>query len=437
MQPAISVKNLSKCYKLGSIGRHTLVDEVTYWWHRVRGRDPRHHFGKIGHSPTEARRVAAEKSGVDHFRALDDVSFDVQQGEAVGIIGKNGAGKSTLLKILSRITEPTSGEVFLNGRVGSLLEVGTGFHLELTGRENIYMNGAILGMNKEYIKRKFDEIIAFSGIEQFIDTPVKRYSSGMYVRLAFAVAAHLEPEIIVIDEVLAVGDAEFQKKCLGKMEDVAKQGRTVLFVSHNMAAIATLCRKTLLFDTGKLISQGLTSEIILSYYDLISRNDAASESQRKEYGDEYCAFVGASIVNDNDKPIVESTLGDAVAIAMTYDILKQTRDRMVPNFHLKTADGQSVCCVSPPAVNPMAPGRYRAVCRIPQHFLNEGTYAVGIAVTSYHGDSSRATVNFYVKNHLMLNVIDKKEKNEWNYGFAKRVPGVVRPRWDWEITRKQ
>jgi len=252
----ISVEHLTKRYDLGVIGTGTLARDLNRWWARLHGKpDPytrigqRDHFERIGES----------------ILALDDVSFTVQQGEALGIIGKNGAGKSTLLKILSRVTAPTSGVVKVKGRIGSLLEVGTGFHPELTGRENVYLNGAILGMRKDEVDRKFDEIVDFSGVEKFIDTPVKRYSSGMYVRLAFAVAAHLDPEILVVDEVLAVGDAEFQKKCLGKMGDVAGEGRTVLFVSHNMAAIQTLCPEAILLLEGKIDARGPAESVISNY----------------------------------------------------------------------------------------------------------------------------------------------------------------------------
>jgi lipopolysaccharide transport system ATP-binding protein len=265
-QPAISIQNLSKCYELGTIGRHTLVDECQYWWHKIRGRNPRQHMAKLGPTAAENRTAAAEQDGKQEFWALQDVSFEVQQGEVIGIIGRNGAGKSTLLKILSRITEPTSGEITIDGRVGSLLEVGTGFHPELTGRENIYMNGTILGMKRAEIARKFDEIVAFSEIEKFLDTPVKRYSSGMYVRLAFAVAAHLEPEILIVDEVLAVGDASFQKKCLGKMGQVAKDGRTILFVSHNMAAVSALCSSVLVLKDGRLDYGPVPTENAVEHY---------------------------------------------------------------------------------------------------------------------------------------------------------------------------
>ena len=249
------------------IGRQTLQDEVRYWWHKFRGRNPLEHMGKIGNPSTSDQDPGSSIQNLNTFWALKDISFSVQPGEVLGIIGRNGAGKTTLLKILTRITEPTSGTAIINGRVASLLEVGTGFHPELTGRENIFLNGSILGMKKDEIVRKFDEIVDFAEIHQFIDTPVKRYSSGMYVRLAFAVAAHLDPEILLIDEVLAVGDVEFQKKCLGKMKDVAGQGRTVLFVSHNMTAIKNLCKRVLLVDKGKITEDGTADGVVARYLD--------------------------------------------------------------------------------------------------------------------------------------------------------------------------
>jgi lipopolysaccharide transport system ATP-binding protein len=253
----IKVEGLSKQYRYGVIGHGTLYKDIESWWARFRGKeDP------------NVRITSDVGLGLDGewFWALQDISFDVQQGEVLGIIGRNGAGKSTLLKILSRVTTPTKGVVKIRGRLASLLEIGTGFHQELTGRENIYLNGAILGMTKAETISKFDEIVDFSGIEEFIDTPVKRYSSGMYVRLAFAVAAHLEPEILLVDEVLAVGDVEFQRKCLGKMEDVARGGRTILFVSHNMAAIRSLCQRTILLDKGKLLMDSATDETVAHYF---------------------------------------------------------------------------------------------------------------------------------------------------------------------------
>ncbi len=262
MSTVILVENLSKAYQLGQIGTGTLTNDLKLWWAKARGKpNPLLRIGESDHG---------NRSG-ETIWALKDVSFEVQQGEALGVIGRNGAGKSTLLKVLSRITAPTSGRVRVKGRIASLLEVGTGFHPELTGRENIYLNGAILGMRRDEVRRKFDEIVDFAGIAQFVDTPVKRYSSGMYVRLAFAVAAHLEPEILLVDEVLAVGDAEFQKKCLGKMGEVASEGRTVLFVSHNMAAVQKLCPRSLLINKGELAVNERTEFVIQNY--LVNREN--------------------------------------------------------------------------------------------------------------------------------------------------------------------
>src|ERR1700740_211591 len=249
----LKAENISKQYRLGQLGTGTISHDINRWWHKVRGKeDP---YLKIGDA--NDRSI---KGGSDYVWSLKDINFEVKQGEVLGIIGKNGAGKSTLLKILSQVTTPTTGQVKVRGRIAALLEVGTGFHPELTGRENIFLNGAILCMNKTEIKSKLDEIIDFSGVAKYIDTPVKRYSSGMYVRLAFAIAAHLEPDILVVDEVLAVGDAEFQKKCLGKMKDVSNQGRTVLFVSHQLGMINSLCHTGILMDKGKIVYHSTAAE---------------------------------------------------------------------------------------------------------------------------------------------------------------------------------
>lgn len=273
MSTVIEVDDVWKKYRLGIIGASTLRHDFERWWHRVRGKpDPHAKVGETANRRTQAAATVNDYSshysaelGDDEVWALRGVSFEVKQGEILGIIGRNGAGKSTLLKILSRVTSPTKGEVWIKGRIASLLEVGTGFHPELTGRENIFLNGAILGMTKTEIRTKLDEIVAFAEIDEFLDTPVKRYSSGMYVRLAFAVAAHLEPEILIVDEVLAVGDAQFQKKCLGKIGDVAHEGRTVLFVSHNMNAITALCSKVIVLKQGGVIFNGKAEES-LNYY---------------------------------------------------------------------------------------------------------------------------------------------------------------------------
>ena len=276
---AIKVENLSKAYQLGEIGTGTISRDLERWYARIRGKeDP---FLRIGETNDRSTKGTS-----DIVWSLKDVNFEIEQGDAVGIIGRNGAGKSTLLKILSKVTSPTTGKITGKGRIASLLEVGTGFHPELSGRENIFLNGAILGMRKHEIKRKFDEIVDFAGVERYIDTPVKRYSSGMYVRLAFAVAAYLESEILIVDEVLAVGDAEFQKKCLGKMGEVSKgEGRTVLFVSHNMQSISKLCNNSILLHRGNIIGHDTTSKIVSQYH--------ASESKLQEINltDQYVSFL--------------------------------------------------------------------------------------------------------------------------------------------------
>lgn len=287
MQPVIEVENLSKQYRLGEVGTGTLSHDLKRWWHKVRGKeDP---FARIGEVNDRSTKGESE-----YVWALKDIHFSVQPGEVLGIIGRNGAGKSTLLKILSKTTAPTTGRIKVRGRIASLLEVGTGFHPELTGRENIYLNGAILGMTRKEISRKFDEIVDFAGVARYVDTPVKRYSSGMYVRLAFAVAAHLEPEILIVDEVLAVGDAEFQKKCLGKMKDVSvNEGRTVLFVSHNMGAIQSLCSKCAFIQNGSLIKLDQTKSIISLYLDkeINKRNNIFQVNREKTTNEIYISDI--------------------------------------------------------------------------------------------------------------------------------------------------
>jgi lipopolysaccharide transport system ATP-binding protein len=284
----VSVENLSKAYRLGQIGTGTLTEDLQVWWAKARGKpNPLLKIGQKDHGNRDGETIWA----------LKDVSFEVTQGEVLGIIGRNGAGKSTLLKVLTGVTAPTSGQIRAKGRVASLLEVGTGFHPDLTGRENIYLNGAILGMKKAEIVRKFDEIVAFSEVEQFIDTPVKRYSSGMYVRLAFAVAAHLDPEILLVDEVLAVGDAEFQRKCLGKMGEVAKGGRTVLFVSHNLTAVRGLCERAALIQGGRLVRTGVTADVIGGYLEETQRGPkgAALGDRRDRQGSGLVRVTGIRV----------------------------------------------------------------------------------------------------------------------------------------------
>ena len=312
---AIRVENLSKEYHLGRAQEQhdTLRDALSASFKRLRQRP--------------SRRANEE----DILWALKDVSFEVQRGEVVGIIGRNGAGKSTLLKILSQITEPTRGRAEIHGRVGSLLEVGTGFHPELTGRENIYLNGAILGMRRQEIERQFDEIVAFAEIERFLDTPVKRYSSGMYVRLAFAVAAHLEPEILLVDEVLAVGDAAFQNKCLGKMSAVAKQGRTVLFVSHNMRAVEMLCPRSIWINSGSIADDGSSSRTVDNFVSSMMQSSQAMplDDRNDRRGSGVIRFKSARFLNDNGEEISQIRMGDPLTVEVTYKVNDQLGEPIV------------------------------------------------------------------------------------------------------------
>jgi lipopolysaccharide transport system ATP-binding protein len=389
-EPAIRVESLSKLYRIGLAQRHhdTLRDLLV---------DTARNIGR--------RFTTAPRSTEDELWALKDVSFAVQPGEVVGIIGRNGAGKSTLLKILSRITEPTSGRAVLNGRVGSLLEVGTGFHPELTGRENIYLNGAILGMHRYEIARKFDEIVAFSEIERFLDTPVKRYSSGMYVRLAFAVAAHLEPEILIVDEVLAVGDAEFQKKCLGKMGAVADEGRTVLFVSHNMAAVQNLCHHAILLDNGIITEQGLALEVVNKYlstsYKMSLQYDLQN-SYRKGNGD--LRFTKTWIEDDTGNRVNTITVGRPFIIIAEYqkDYNSVIKDPYI-TFTLRDSLGNYLTDLWNQGAGyswDKVPVRGQFICEIPKCNLNQGVYFYTLycrynqSVSDHVFDAGKFTVEF-------------------------------------------
>jgi lipopolysaccharide transport system ATP-binding protein len=331
---AIKAENISKQYRLGEVGTGTLSHDLNRFWHKVRGKeDPYLRVGEVNDR--------ANKGESDYVWSLRDINFEIEQGQAVGIIGRNGAGKSTLLKLLSKVTKPTTGSFKVNGRIASLLEVGTGFNPDMTGRENIYLNGAILGMRRDEITRKLDEIIAFSGVERYIDTPVKRYSSGMYVRLAFAVAAHLESEILIVDEVLAVGDAEFQKKCLGKMGEVSKgEGRTVLFVSHNMGAITNLCSTSILLDKGQLLAQGKSVDIInKSIQNNFIRNQTSSEKIKIILQDTTITNIA---FNDQINKHVEVRQGEKLVFSFEVDKIENQSNSLFFNVEFKTFDGISV-----------------------------------------------------------------------------------------------
>lgn len=309
----LKVENISKQYRLGLVGTGTLSHDLNRWWHKIRGKgDPYLKVGAVNDRSTKATE--------DYVWALRDVNFEVKRGEVLGIIGKNGAGKSTLLKILSRVTSPTEGTIKTRGRIASLLEVGTGFHPELTGKENIFLNGAILGMSKSEIRLKIDEIIEFSGCELYIDTPVKRYSSGMRVRLAFAVAAHLEPDILVVDEVLAVGDAEFQAKAIGKMQDISQgQGRTVLFVSHNMAAVKSLCTRGIVLEHGTKVFTGSAEEAVNYYLQKSSKvHDISLADRTDRLGNLKLKITGVDFYNDQDEHIAQAISGELLKVRIHY-----------------------------------------------------------------------------------------------------------------------
>jgi lipopolysaccharide transport system ATP-binding protein len=365
---AIKVENLSKIYRLGEIGTGTISRDVERWFKTkvLKQEDP---FLKIGETNDRAN-----KGKSDIVYSLQDINFEIQQGDAVGIIGRNGAGKSTLLKILSRVTTPTTGRINIKGRVASLLEVGTGFHPELTGRENIYLNGAILGMRKREIDCKLDEIIDFSGVERYIDTPVKRYSSGMYVRLAFAVAAHLESEILIVDEVLAVGDAEFQKKCLGKMGEVSKgEGRTVLFVSHNMAAVENICNKGLFLKDGKLVSFNQTKQILSEYakFNTNIKNGFIFEKDHLKF--------------DNFKIGNNSLLNLGEDLKIEFRIQNNYNQSIKPlfNFEIKNHLGQFITCVGNEFID--------SDLNIPENSIRK----ISIEIKKCHFQPGEYFVNFY------------------------------------------
>nr|WP_297167162.1 ABC transporter ATP-binding protein [uncultured Dysgonomonas sp.] len=419
----IEFENVSKQYRLGTIGTGTLTHDINRWWHLVRGKeDPYLQVGQVND-----RSV---KSTSDYVWALKDITFNVKQGEVVGIIGKNGAGKSTLLKILSRVTSPTTGSIRAKGRIASLLEVGTGFHGELTGRENIYMNGAILGMTKREITNKFDEIVDFSGIAKYVDTPVKRYSSGMTVRLGFAIAAHLEPEILVVDEVLAVGDAEFQKKAIGKMKDVSQGGgRTVLFVSHQLNSVAALCDKCVLMKDGTVNDIGGTSDIISKYLSFDEKPQISTWINKGDkYNNEFCTLTEISIVNENGDYVNQSvfannqvfyvkiefeveTLHSALCVGFAvYD----TRDQLL--FWSYNTD------VSEDRIIPIQKGRNTFYAEFPKRVLNNGEYYIKPLISLHfiswiiNPDSEVPSLHFTIMGGLSDSII-------WN----DKRPGILAP----------
>jgi len=413
----IKVENLSKIYRLGEIGTGTLSHDLNRWWANLRGKeDP---FTKVGHINNHSTK--GEKG--EMVWALKDINFEVKQGEVVGIIGRNGAGKSTLLKILSQVTTPTTGHIKIKGRIASLLEVGTGFHPELTGRENIFLNGAILGMTKTEIRNKFDEIVDFAGVAKYIDTPVKRYSSGMYVRLAFGVAAHLEPEILIVDEVLAVGDAEFQKKALGKMQDVStKDGRTVLFVSHNMAAVKKLCSKGIVLEHGKAIFDGKTNEAIDFYINKGLRNSTQIVWDKDEPCNEIITLKNISLTTENDESI---TIDSGFCITVTFLNQKQNTNL---DFTLYLVTIEDLIIFESGVIltknNNSENGIYTVSVNIPSHLLNAGTYKLNLL----WGENQRYEL-FRYNDAITFEISNTSTGRGSNMSIA---PGVIRPILEWK-----
>jgi lipopolysaccharide transport system ATP-binding protein len=418
---AIRVENLGKQYYSGQREPyHRLTEAISSLVRSPVARDN----GRQGtdHLPDKSAR----------FWALRHVSFEVDHGEVVGIIGRNGSGKSTLLKILSRITAPTEGKAAITGRVGSLLEVGTGFHPELSGRENIFFTGSILGMRKSEVERKFDDIVEFSGVGPFIDSPVKRYSSGMYVRLGFAVAAHLEPEILLVDEVLAVGDASFQKKCLNKMEDVRKSGRTVLFVSHNMPSITRLCPRTILLDQGRIIEDGPSHRVVSRYLSSGLGTAAAREwpDAATAPGNGVGRLRGVRVRNDAGIITDSLDIRRPVQVEMEYDVLEPGHV-LTPNLHFFNEEGLYLFVTSDlnPAWRgkPRPVGRFTSSVMIPGNFFAEGTVIVEAALSTM----DPVTVHFDEKDAVAFQVIDTLDGDSARGDYAGHLPGVVRPLLQW------
>ena len=412
---AIKAENLSKQYTLGvAKGHDTLRDQIT-----------------AGLKSLVKRKSSVESNSDSILWALRDVSFDVKRGEVVGFIGRNGAGKSTLLKVLSRITEPTTGFAEIRGRVASLLEVGTGFHGELTGRENIFLNGAILGMKKAEMERKFDEIVAFSEVERFIDTPVKRYSSGMYLRLAFAVAAHLEPEILIVDEVLAVGDASFQKKCLAKMHTVGQEGRTVLFVSHNLSAITSLCQRVIWLHNGTIAENGLPQQVVSNYLSssLLMQPSQEWIDPKLAPGNDITRACSMRL-HSNGRNVEVVDIRQPITFEMEFEVLKPGHV-LVPSIGLEKDDG--VCIFVSHDRDPewrrrpRPVGRFKSSVEIPGNFLSEGRFVIGAGIIT----EVPLNVHFDVNPAVTFQVVDSFDGDAARGDLAGQMPGIIRPLLKW------
>jgi len=409
----IKVENLSKQYRLGEVGTGTFSHDLNRWWHKFRGKEDPYKLITETNDRTQ-------KGQSEYVWALEDINFEIKEGEVLGIIGKNGAGKSTLLKILSKVTGPTKGKIKINGRIGALLEVGTGMHEELTGRENIFLNGAILGMTKKEVKSKFDEIVDFAGIQKYVDTPFKRYSSGMRVRLGFAVAAFLEPEILIVDEVLAVGDADFQKRAIGKMQEVSKgQGRTVLFVSHNMGSIKSLCNRSLLLENGKVVFDGDTNDCINKYLNK-SKEEIGTKlsSIKNRNGNGKLRFSDYCLYNNENETISEAISGEYLKIAINFDVHQKINfDGLIIAVNFKDSyDNAIISYVTDEmGVKFKKPNKNILEIEIPQLLLRGGQYTVRLL--AMEGDTQKENFLDEIDNAFTINVLSA---DFWDSGKTLR-----------------
>ena len=420
MAVAITAEGLSKRYRIGELqaAYGTLRESLARGAKRLLRGDHRHHHEEIW--------------------ALRDLSFEVAEGEVLGVIGRNGAGKSTLLKVLTRITTPTLGRAEIRGRVGSLLEVGTGFHPELTGRENVYLNGSILGMKRREITAKLADIVEFSGIEKFMDTPVKRYSSGMYVRLAFSVAAHLEPEVLLVDEVLAVGDAEFQKRCLGRMEDLSESGRTVVFVSHQMQAVAQLCDRALLLDGGELVRDGPSEDVVAHYLQTVAGSGSVRfwDDLESAPGDELVRLRSVRVVDEDGGVVQGADVRQPVGVEIGFTVLEDG-EPVLPKIKVYDARGEvafNAMDTSARWHDPTPPGDYVSTAWIPGNFLNEGLTTVDVTVCSIAAPKLHGHAGVY--NAVSFHVQDPGEGDSARGLFMGQWKGVVRPLLEWTTEQR-
>jgi lipopolysaccharide transport system ATP-binding protein len=430
MTAAIEILGVSKEYYRGVHHTHTrlLSGVISQWGKRL--------LGKAGDDYSTV--------DVEPFWALKDITLTIEQGEVVGIVGRNGSGKSTLLKIIAQITAPTTGEIRLRGRTGTLLEVGTGFHPELSGRENVYLNGAILGMSRMEIDRKFDKIVDFSGVEAFIDTPVKRYSSGMHTRLAFSIAAHLEPDILIVDEVLAVGDADFQRKCIARMKELTREGRTVLFVSHSMSSVKQMCQKALYLQKGRVVAFKAVDEAADEYqrdlmgtagvgawhcaeFDVSQPNVEIFSERNSEV-----VCMGGSVETEDGMCSGTLPIECSIHIKLRYRVLNDLPFALVPNFHFYDEAGARVFISMPESVPSSKAGGYCVTCVVPPFQLNNGRYYVNPAISSF---SQQPSVHFSVVEALRFEVVEHPMVDERRHGWQLALPGTSRPRLVWSSQR--